>query len=198
MKILFLTNNTISKSLINWIRNNTVDDIVIEEGNLSLEKVLDMKRDFIISYNYVHIITEDILKLYKERAINLHISYLPWNRGAHPNVWSFIDETPKGITIHLIDKGLDTGDVLIQKEITIHEEVETLSSSYKKLHKEIQNLFIENWLKIKNFQLEPTQQKGKGSYHSKKDFNKINYLLEQEGWDIKISELKRKLKMNRQ
>ena len=193
MKILFLTNNAISKNLINWIKNNTIDDIVIVEENLSLEKVLDIKPDFIISYNYVYIITEDILKLYQGKAINLHISYLPWNRGAHPNVWSFIDDTPKGVTIHLIDKGLDTGNILIQKEIAIHEEVETLSSSYKKLHQAIQILFIENWLKIKNFQLKPIQQKGKGSYHSKKDFDKIRYLIDQEGWDIKISEFKRKL-----
>ncbi len=30
----------------------------------------------------------------KKSIINLHISYLPWNKGAYPNVWSFIDETP--------------------------------------------------------------------------------------------------------
>ena len=38
----------------------------------------------------------------------MHISYLPFNRGAHPNYWSFKDNSPKGVTIHFIDNGIDT------------------------------------------------------------------------------------------
>ena len=38
-------------------------------------------------------------------------------QGAHPNFWSFYDNTPSGVTIHLIDAGIDTGDVLYQKKL---------------------------------------------------------------------------------
>ena len=47
--------------------------------------------------------------------INLHISYLPYNRGSYPNYWSFKENTPNGVSIHHIDDGIDTGPVLVQK-----------------------------------------------------------------------------------
>lgn len=72
--------------------------------------------DWIISYGYRHIIPEEIIKKTKNPIINLHISYLPFNRGSHPNYWSFKEKTPKGVTIHFIDKGIDTGPILCQKE----------------------------------------------------------------------------------
>ena len=86
----------------------------------------------------------------KNNIINLHISLLPWNRGAYPNVWSFLEDTPKGVTIYIIDEGVDTGSILAQEEIYIDENIETLRSSYEKLHREIQALFREKWVEIKN------------------------------------------------
>ena len=64
----------------------------------------------------------------------MHISLLPWNRGYHPNIWSFLEDTPKGVTIHYINEGIDTGDIIVQKEIVIDEDKETLKSSYEILH----------------------------------------------------------------
>ena len=45
------------------------------------------------------------------------MSYLPYNRGAHPNFWSFVNNTVKGVTIHEIDQGIDTGKIILQKSI---------------------------------------------------------------------------------
>ena len=45
------------------------------------------------------------------------MSYLPFNRGAHPNFWSFVDNTPSGVSIVEIDKGIDTGPVIYKKKI---------------------------------------------------------------------------------
>ena len=72
--------------------------------------------DYIISFGYKHIINKQIIDSFQTNIINLHISYLPFNKGYHPNFWSFKDNTPKGVTIHLIDEGIDTGDILIQKD----------------------------------------------------------------------------------
>jgi methionyl-tRNA formyltransferase len=77
--------------------------------------------DWIISYGYSHIIKQDVIDSAKNSIINLHISYLPYNRGADPNFWSWLENTPKGVTIHQIDKGIDTGDIFIQKEIKFEE-----------------------------------------------------------------------------
>lgn len=89
------------------------------------------------------------------QIFNLHISLLPYNREASPNFFSFIENTPKGVTIHQIDEGLDTGPILAQKELFFDESKETFASSYEKLILEIQMLFKENWSSIsdKNYQL---------------------------------------------
>jgi methionyl-tRNA formyltransferase len=138
------------------------------------------------------LIEKDVLDLLPNRAINLHTSLLPWNRGAYPNLWSFLDDTPKGITIHLMDERIDIGNILLQKEVYIQGEKETLSSSYKFLHREIQELFISNWDKMKNFQISQIPQMNGGSVHYIKDFDKIKSILGDDGWNIKIPDLKKR------
>jgi methionyl-tRNA formyltransferase len=85
------------------------ENIVCTENKTDYKFVKIVNPDIIVSYNYKHILSEDIVDEWY--AINLHISYLPWNRGYYPNVFSFIDNTPKGVTIHKIDEGIDTGDI---------------------------------------------------------------------------------------
>lgn len=192
MKIMFLTNNEISVNLIEWLKNEANEDVTVLKGSISEETIERYKPDLLVSYNYRYLITKNVLDLLQNRAINLHISLLPWNRGAHPNLWSFLERTPIGVTIHIIDSGIDTGDVLLQKEVYIDETKETLSSSYMILHKEIQELFISNWINIKNFNIDPKPQQSRGSIHYIKDFEKIKHILGNEGWDIKILTLKKR------
>lgn len=52
-------------------------------------------------------------------VINTHPSYLPYNRGKHPYHWAIVDGTPFGVTIHRVDDGIDTGDILWQKRIEL-------------------------------------------------------------------------------
>jgi methionyl-tRNA formyltransferase len=190
MKILFLTNNIVSITLFQYIKNKE-KDVILFEAKLSKENIIEIKPDLIISYNYRYIISREIINIMNNRVINLHISYLPFNRGAYPNVWSFLDDTPKGVTIHLIDEGIDTGDIICQKEVIFeNEDEETLRTSYNKLHREIQNLFIDNYEDIKSLSFNPKKQPHFGTIHYIKDFEKIKHLLGDEGWDIKIKELK--------
>ncbi|MDR0920001.1 MAG: formyl transferase [Oscillospiraceae bacterium] len=147
MKILFLTNNfEPTKSLYEWLSER--EDVFLYSEKLTVEFVKDF--DFIVSYNYVHIIKEDIINLHPNNIVNLHISLLPYNKGIQPNLWSFIEDTPKGVTIHRIDKGLDTGEILCQKEVFFDINKETLKTTYERLHFEIQELFKKNWDNIKN------------------------------------------------
>ena len=107
------------------------------------------KFDLVVSYSYRYIIRPYILNDYKGRIINLHISYLPYNRGADPNIWSFILDTPKGVTIHHMDEGLDTGDIIAQKLVPMSAD-ETLESSYFKLREAmtdtLKTLILEEYL----------------------------------------------------
>lgn len=194
MKILFLSNNEITYPLVEWLKNDKNEEVICSTNRITPEYLKEILPDMIISYNYRYIIKEDVLEYYDKWIINLHTSYLPWNKGADPNLWSFLDDTPKGITIHLIDKGVDTGDILLQKRVYFDEEKETLLSSYKELHVEIQNLFKINWENIKTKHLVPKCQSEEGSMHYIKDFGKVRGILGEEGWDISITELKRRYK----
>jgi len=107
---------------------------------------------------------------------------------------SFIENTPKGVTIHLIDEGIDTGPILVQKKLKFDETLETLRSAYEKLHKEIQELFKQNWNDIKTGKIKPIAQEMKGNLHYKDDFKKIEYFLIDQGCDSNILKLKRRLK----
>ncbi|OPY66110.1 MAG: Linear gramicidin synthase subunit A [Syntrophorhabdus sp. PtaU1.Bin050] len=192
MKILFLTNNPITRRLSDWLEQEACEQNVTYEGKIS-NVILDREApDLVISYNYRHFIPKDVVAVLGGRAINLHISLLPWNKGADPNVWSFLEDTPKGVTIHLIDEGIDTGNILLQKELFFNEGEETLMSTYNILHKEIQDLFMKNWEQLKRFEIAPKISQLDGSRHMIKDFAMVKGLLGKEGWDITINELKRR------
>lgn len=161
MKILFLGGN-LSKSLSDWIEQQG-EIVVYREDKVTINDMSQICPDLIISYNYKYLIPREVIDYVNGKAINLHIAYLPYNRGAHPNVWSFLEDTPKGVTIHYIDEGIDTGDIIVQREVFIDENKETLKSSYEILHREIQKLFKENWVKIRNGEINPMTQTGGGA-----------------------------------
>ena len=108
MCILFLYNNENSLELYRKLRK-IGEKIVLFSDRIDINKVIELNPFFIISYNYKYLIDEDVIKYMKNKIVNLHISLLPWNRGANPNLWSFIDNTPKGVTIHQVSAGLDEG-----------------------------------------------------------------------------------------
>lgn len=161
MKILFL-GGKLASDLADWLTSQG-EEVIYREDKVTTDDVKKVSPDFIISYNYKYIISKEIIDCVRGRAVNLHISLLPWNRGSHPNVWSFLGDTPKGVTIHYINEGIDTGDVILQKEVFIDENKETLKSSYEILHREIQALFKENWNKIKNAEIVSQKQMGGGT-----------------------------------
>ncbi|MCU7494835.1 MAG: formyl transferase [Ignavibacteria bacterium] len=194
MKILFLTNNENSLILADWLRNSAKEEVHVVSDRINKEKIFEKKYDFLISYNYKYIIKKEILDYFPRRAINLHISYLPWNKGSNPNFWSFVENSIKGVTIHLLNEGLDTGDILLQEEVKFNENNETLKSSYEKLQSLIQELFCMYWEDIKNIRIIPMPQKVMGSYHTLKEFEKYKSFLGEDIWSMKISYLKIKLK----
>jgi len=128
-------------------------------------------------------------------VINLHISLLPWNKGADPNLWSFLEDTPKGVTIHYVDRGVDTGDILAQQQVDYLPE-DTLRTSYDRLSKAIEDLFKRVWPDIRAGGLKSLPQPGGGTYHRLNDRAVFNYLLE-EGWNTSVEGLVGKALMNK-
>jgi methionyl-tRNA formyltransferase len=183
MKILFL--GPYDSEFITWIKSQE-KEVIISDKKINLNFVKGNKIDFIICYKYRYIIHKDLIFYLNNKIINLHISFLPWNRGADPNIWSFIDKTPKGVSIHLINEGLDKGDILVQKEVFFDLNNETLKSSYDKLNQIIKELFKKNWNDIKSNRIKPKKQKGKGSYHKISDLFKYKKMLSDLSWETNL------------
>ena len=148
------------------------DTIVATTDPIDGAYIRDNGIDFIVSYGYRHILSLDTLAAAPKGNCNLHISMLPWNRGADPNFWSWVDGTPKGVTIHRMLKGLDTGPILSQKEVKFSGD-DTLATSYAKLSREIETLFIRDWPAIRSGSLSPQPQPEGGSYHRASDKTEI-------------------------
>lgn len=174
MKILFLSNNDNSRRLYEWLK--ICCEVSYSDKKVDVEAVKAIEPQLIISYNYKYIIREDVIKWCEEQDIpvlNLHISFLPWNKGSNPNFWSFVEDTPKGVTIHKISPELDEGAIIYRKELFFDMETETFASTYQKLNDEIAQLFIDNWTEIKEKTYLAIPQECGGSYHNMKDFEEI-------------------------
>ncbi len=190
--ILFLTNNEDSVVLFDWLREQEKGKEVYKISNkITLEMVKNLNPAFIVSYNYRHMVPADVLEYMRGKAVNLHVSMLPYNRGSSPNFFSFLDNTPKGVTIHEMTAGLDKGKILCQKELEFDEEQESFSSSYAKLQQEIMNLFKANWEKIKAGTCKGFFPTEKGTYHTMKELEEFrsNHPFE---WNENIAECKKR------
>ena len=104
------------------------------------EKIINAQADIIITCAYGQIIPEVILNNPPLGCINVHASLLPKLRGGAPIHHAIIDgEEKTGITIMYMDKKMDTGDIISQKECDImyEDNVETLHDRLSNMGKEL-------------------------------------------------------------
>lgn len=91
--------------------------------------------DFIVLAGYMKIIGPSLLDAYGGRIINIHPSLLPAYRGKDAIIRQHNDQvSPVGITIHYVEAGVDTGNIIFQKEIEINYPI-SLEDMEEKIHK---------------------------------------------------------------
>ncbi|NGT57835.1 methionyl-tRNA formyltransferase [Clostridium perfringens] len=96
----------------------------IRTDSVIINKLKELKPDFIIVVAYGQILTKEILDIPRLGCICLHASLLPMYRGSAPINWSLINgETKTGNTTILMDTGIDTGDMLMRSEVEISESM---------------------------------------------------------------------------
>ncbi len=171
--------------LCDWLRDSEARVLQTDEL-IDRDFIIANEIAFLVSYGYRHVLQRPVLEMLPDRAVNLHVSLLPWNRGADPNLWSFIEDTPKGVSIHYLDSGIDTGDIIVQKEIVFRDiDNDTLATTYERLNTEIQELFRASWPAIKSASCGRRPQPRGGSRHSSADRNRVADRLT-DGWDTPI------------
>lgn len=188
MNILFLTNEKADniEDIVDLIKLYG-DSVVLHSKYVDLNLIRNKKIDYILSDRYPLIIDSIVLDYMNGRAINTHPSLLPLNRGHQPNFFSILYHTKKGVSIHKIDEGIDTGDIIIQRELS-YSDYDTLRTSYSIFRKSIISLLYENWYDILNENIKSEPQESKGNINYKHDFENL-FINFPKGWDTSIKEI---------
>ena len=114
--------------------------------------------DVIIVVAFGQIIPESILEIPKYGCVNIHGSLLPKYRGAAPIQWAVLDgEKETGVTTMLMDKGIDTGDILLKRVINLAED-ETAGSLFDKLMVLGAETILETLEGLENGSITPEKQ----------------------------------------
>jgi methionyl-tRNA formyltransferase len=167
--------------------NTHDDEFLAINDKVDRKFILNNGVDCLISYNYRHILSPEVLDSLNHRAFNLHTSLLPYNRGSHPVLWSVLEQTPLGVTIHELDKGLDTGAIVFQKELTIDDPNKTLRQLYEYVNRELVDLFSQKWNNIKSGDFILTPQSGESTFHKKVEGERVVSYFSKT-WDTPIKE----------
>lgn len=134
--------------------------------------------DVFVVAAFGQILSEEILTMPRYGCINIHASLLPKYRGSAPIQRVILDgEKETGVTIMQMDKGIDTGDMLLQSVVPIAEK-ETGDSLHDKLADEGAKLIVEALRKLEAGELVPRKQNDEESCYAKmldKSMGKIDW-----------------------
>ncbi len=97
--------------------------------------VKDLQPDLLVLAFVTDFVPVEVINLAKHGGINYHPSLLPKYRGGTAMNWAIINgEKETGVTIHYIDEGVDTGDIIIQEKVPIDPDDTVKSLYFEKLY----------------------------------------------------------------
>jgi phosphoribosylglycinamide formyltransferase 1 len=105
--------------------------------------------ELVVLAGYMHILTPAFLDRFPERVVNVHPSLLPAFPGAHAVADQLAAGVAEaGVTVHLVDEGVDTGPILLQERVPVHEgdTVETLHARLKEVEHRLLPAAVEGLL----------------------------------------------------
>ena len=104
--------------------------------------------DILVSMSFNQIFKKEIINLTEKKIINCHAGKLPFYRGRNVINWALInDEKEYGVTVHYVDEGIDTGDIILQNCYCISDE-DDYSSLLKRAYKDCAETLYESLVLI--------------------------------------------------
>ena len=158
------------------------------EGNLAD----DFSPDIILSSGYDRLLRPKTVQRFSQRIINLHAAYLPWARGIGTTLFATILRYPYGVSVHFINEGLDTGN-LISRKLVQPNPGDTLRTFYSKLLAATEELFFKSFPKIVNGQTNGVPQEELGDINTHRSRLQFESLLDvcPNGYDTLITDLEK-------
>jgi methionyl-tRNA formyltransferase len=174
IEVVFLGVNDAGMRVYEWLCDRSevfVRALLTTEEQLTV--IEELKPDLVVSCGYRHIVPESILDVPEMGCLNLHPAYLPYNRGANPNVWSIIEGTPAGVTLHYMDSTLDTGDIVARREVETNFS-DTGKDLYQRLEDTQVELFKQTWPDVVGGNVSLIEQEqDEGTYHRTDEFEEL-------------------------
>lgn len=109
-----------------------------------LRTLRELELDLVVGIHFPYLVPEEVLGAPRVGVLNLHPAYLPFNRGWHTPSWAILEGTPVGATLHFMDAGVDSGDVVHQRELAV-SPADTANSLYARLKRLELEVFREAW-----------------------------------------------------
>jgi methionyl-tRNA formyltransferase len=123
--------------------------------------------DFVVSMQAAHILGRPLIAMPRMAAMNLHFGPLPRYRGVAPIAWAIINgEDETGVTLHLIDPGIDSGPILASVPVRIARD-ETARSLYDRCTQAAIDLFAAEWPRVRTGELAARPQDGDALYYNR-------------------------------
>ena len=165
IKFIVPRTDTQDVSLSNFSKKYDIDYFKLKNVNsiTSINKISDYDCDVLVSMSFNQIFRKEIINLTRIGIINCHAGKLPFYRGRNILNWVLInDDKEFGITVHFVDEGIDTGDIVLQKTfpITDKDNYNTLlETSYKAcasiLYEALVKIAEENYKRIQQKTIHP-------------------------------------------
>jgi methionyl-tRNA formyltransferase len=187
MRLVLLADNVVGEKIALFLMENYPNDLVLivttkindiyREANAkgftvcvfdSENNILDrLAGDFdlgILAW-WPKIIKSSLIDTPRLGFLNTHPSLLPHNRGKHYNFWALVEQAPFGVTIHKVDSGVDTGDIVAQATID-YDWCDTGQTLYYKAQSAMFDLFCKTYPVLRKGQYDSNpQNKCLGSFH---------------------------------
>ena len=136
IKFLFSKLNK-NQSLNYVLKKNKIPKIQLKQSinhQKSIELLKAYKPDLLVSILGNQIFKSEVIKLAPQGCINLHTSLLPKYRGLMPTFWVMKNEEQyTGVSVFFVDKGIDTGPIIVQKKVEIGNRTQQELINYTKM-----------------------------------------------------------------
>lgn len=150
IKFIVPRTDTKDETLLNFSKEFNIDYFILDNVNseTSRKKVCSYDCDLLVSMSFNQIFRKDIINITPIGIINCHAGKLPFYRGRNILNWVLInDEKEFGITVHFVDEGIDTGDIILQKTFPISDS-DNYSTLLNKSYSFCANILYESLVQI--------------------------------------------------
>lgn len=171
-------------SLVVTIKENKISDLAQDIGiptcvfdsEQSIVPRLPDDLDLGILAWWPKILKKPLIETPHQGFINTHPSLLPYGRGKHPNFWALVEESPFGVTLHRVDAGVDTGEIVAQQEIT-SEWGDDGESLYMKAQDAMLDLFRNTYPALRTGMIQAIPQNNdEGSSHHSSEIEVASHI----------------------